>query len=115
MHGAFQLFEIGFAGSFASNEDGVPTGSGSGIAHDFPEAALNAVSDHRIANTFPRHETETAAIQPVGQYAHNQQAVGKAPPATVNLGDAPGGAEPMLPLHRLKETGGAQGGQRTVG
>ena len=115
MHGALQLPEIGLAGTFASNEHGVPTGSGGRIAHNLPQSALDAVSDHSFSDALSGYEAEAAAIQSVGQNAHHQQSVGDAPPATVDLGDATGGAEPMLPLHRLKGTGGVQNGQRRVG
>ena len=78
MYSSFQLIEIGVRGPLTGNEDGVPAGSGSGVAHNLAQAAFDAVSRHGIAHAFSGDETESTAIQAVGQDAHYKQTIGHA-------------------------------------
>jgi hypothetical protein len=105
MYSVFDLVEIGVAGPFSGDEDGIPARRGRRVAHDFSQAPLHAISHRRVADTFAGDEAKAAAVKTVGNYAHDQQAVRNAAPSAMDFGNTPGAAKPMLPLHRLREDG----------
>jgi hypothetical protein len=92
MYSVFDLVEIGVAGPFSGDEDGIPTRRGRRVAYDLSQATLDAISHHRLADAFAGYEAKATAVKTVRNYAHDQQAISDTASPAMDFGDTTGAA-----------------------
>ena len=101
------LVEIRIAYRISGDEYQIPSGLNCvlPLPHRLSKSALDAITQHRVANTTAYRKTEAAIVESIWQYAKNQQMIRVRATAPPNLPKSPLVAYSIAPLHSAGETG----------